>query len=71
MKFSREEKRQSREVLLSVRLTPQQMELIDGLAKALEIEGGKAELVRRAIDFWVTHDRNAKQAAQRLQRRDT
>lgn len=69
MKFSRDEEREPRDCLLSVRVKRSELELLDALAEELQIEGGRAEMVRRAIDFWVETDRAARQAAQRLQKR--
>lgn len=68
MKFSREDKPESRGTLLSVRLTKSQMEMLEQLATELGIAGGRAELVRQAIDFWMSHDRRARQAVQRIER---
>ncbi len=68
MKFSREERPESRGTLLSVRLTKPQMDVLERLVEELGIEGGRAELARQAIDFWMTHDKRAKQAMQRIQR---
>lgn len=70
MRFSREDKPESKGTLLSVRLTKPQMELLERLAAELGIIGGRAELVRQAIDFWMSHERRARQAVQRLGRND-
>jgi len=71
MKFSREDERQARDVLVSVRFTAAQTAFMSDMVKAMSIAGGRAELIRRAIDFWIVNDRHAKQAAQRLGRRET
>lgn len=68
MRFSREDKPESRGTLLSVRLTKPQMETLERLVEELGIAGGRAELVRQAIDFWMSHDRRARQAMQRISR---
>jgi predicted DNA-binding protein len=64
MRFSREDDREQRTVLLSVRLTKSQVETLDALAVALGVgSGGKAEVIRRAIDHFIEHDRTARQVA--------
>jgi Arc/MetJ-type ribon-helix-helix transcriptional regulator len=68
MRFSREDKPESKGTLLSVRLTKPQMETLERLVAELGIVGGRAELVRQAIDFWMSHDRRARQAMQRISR---
>jgi hypothetical protein len=50
-------------------MTEEQIATLDGVATALGIEGGKAALIRTAIDYWMEHDRAARLAAQRLNRR--
>lgn len=67
MKFSKDDK-QCRDVLVSVRFTKDQHEALEDLSKELGIIGGKAELIRQAIDFWIANDRGARQAVNRLQK---
>src|SRR5262249_48248284 len=38
--------------MLSLRVTQEQDLLLDALAEALELPGGKAELLRKALDYW-------------------
>jgi predicted DNA-binding protein len=69
MKFQREERPTPRSKMLSIRMTEEQIATLDGVATALGIEGGKAALIRTAIDYYMEHDRAARLAAQRLNRR--
>lgn len=70
MRFSRDDARESRDVMISVRFTKSQAELLDAIGDELSVgHGGKAEVIRRAIDHFIEHDRTARQVAQRLQRR--
>jgi hypothetical protein len=48
--------------MLSLRLTREQDQLLGELAGALGLAGGKAELLRRALDYWLEHAPEARQA---------
>jgi hypothetical protein len=50
------------EKMLSLRLTREQEHLLGDLAAALGLAGGKAELLRRALDYWLEHAPEARQA---------
>jgi hypothetical protein len=41
--------------MISLRVTPEQDEYLGQLAAALGLTGGKAELLRKALDYWLEH----------------
>jgi hypothetical protein len=47
--------------MISLRVTPDQETYLEQLAAALGLPGGKAELLRKALDYWLE---NAPEAAQ-------
>lgn len=47
----------TRDVMVSIRLTPEQDAAVTELANGLEVT--KAELIRRALDLWVQKHRPA------------
>jgi hypothetical protein len=51
--------------MLSLRVTEEQDRLLGDLAEALGLGGGKAELLRRALDYWLEHAPEVKQARER------
>ena len=46
--------------------TPQQMVLLMRVADCLLLRGGRAELARMAIEYWLTHSPEARQALSRI-----
>jgi predicted DNA-binding protein len=67
-KFQREQ-RPARSRMVTIRMTDEQIATLEGVASAIGITGGKAEAIRRAIDFWIENDREARAAANRLRRK--
>jgi hypothetical protein len=57
-KFSRE----SFDRMLSLRVTAEQDRLLEHLAQELGLRG-KAEVLRRALDYWLEHAPEARRAA--------
>jgi hypothetical protein len=47
--------------MISLRVTPEQEKYLERLAAALGLPGGKAELLRKALDYWLE---NAPEAAE-------
>jgi hypothetical protein len=41
--------------MISLRLTREQDRLLGELAEALGLPGGKADVLRRALDYWLEH----------------
>ncbi len=39
--------------MISLRVTGEQEQLLERLAAALGLAGGKAELLRKALDYWL------------------
>ena len=56
-RFSRE----SFDKMLSLRVTAEQDKLLEELARALGLRG-KAEVLRRALDYWLEHAPEAREA---------
>ena len=50
------------EKMVSLRLTGEQDRLLTDLAAGLGLAGGTAELLRRAVDYWLEHAPEARQA---------
>jgi Arc/MetJ-type ribon-helix-helix transcriptional regulator len=50
------------EKMVSLRLTQEQDRLLADLAASLGLAGGKAELLRRALDYWLEHAPEAREA---------
>lgn len=67
-KFQREQ-RPARSRMVTIRMTDEQIATLEGVASAIGITGGKAEAIRRAIDYWIENDREARAAANRLRRK--
>ena len=67
-KFQREQ-RPTRSRMVTIRMTDEQIATLEGVASAIGITGGKAEAIRRAIDYWIENDRDARAAANRLRRK--
>lgn len=55
--------------MVTIRMTDEQIATLEGVASAIGITGGKAEAIRRAIDYWIENDREARAAANRLRRK--
>jgi hypothetical protein len=49
--------------MLSLRVTEEQDRLLGELAQALGLPGGKAEVLRRALDYWLEHAPEVKEAS--------
>lgn len=69
MKFQSEDRPTPRSKMLTIRMTEEQIAMLDTLATRLEISGGKAELIRKALEFFVENDRAARAALQPRNRR--
>jgi hypothetical protein len=48
--------------MISLRVTREQDRLLEGLAAALKLSG-KAEVLRKALDYWLEHAPEARKAA--------
>ncbi len=48
--------------VLSLRVTREQDQLLGDLAESLGLQGGKAELLRRSLDYWLAHSPEAQHA---------
>jgi hypothetical protein len=48
--------------MVSLRLTQEQDRLLTDLAARLGLAGGKAELLRKALDYWLEHAPESRQA---------
>ena len=64
-RFSRE----PLEKMVSLRLTQEQDRLLTDLAAGLGLAGGKAELLRKALDYWLENAPEALQAAKKTGRK--
>jgi hypothetical protein len=53
--------------MISLRLTQEQDQLLGELAASLELPGGKAELLRKALDYWLEHAPEAREAQEAFQ----
>jgi hypothetical protein len=47
--------------VLSLRVTQEQDQLLGELAESLGLPGGKAELLRKSLDYWLEHSPEAQQ----------
>ncbi len=54
--------------VLSLRVTQEQDQLLGELAESLELPGGKAELLRKSLDYWLAHSPEAQQAGKKAGR---
>jgi hypothetical protein len=52
--------------MLSLRVTEEQDRLLGELAQALGLSG-KADVLRRALDYWLEHAPEVKQAREKLE----
>jgi hypothetical protein len=52
--------------MISLRLTQEQDQLLTEMANTMGLAGGKAELLRKALDYWLEHAPVAKEAAKKL-----
>ena len=57
--------------MISLRVTPEQDEYLEQLAAALQLPGGKAELLRKALDYWLEHASEAAEAGQKPEGRES
>jgi Arc/MetJ-type ribon-helix-helix transcriptional regulator len=48
--------------MLSLRVTEEQDRLLGELAESLGLQGGKAEVLRKALDYWLEHAPEAREA---------
>jgi hypothetical protein len=51
--------------MISLRVTQEQDQLLGELAEALDLPGGKAEVLRKALDYWLEHAPEAQQATKK------
>jgi hypothetical protein len=51
--------------MISLRVTVEQDQLLEERAEALGLSGGKAELLRKLLDYWLEHAPEARQAAKK------
>jgi hypothetical protein len=65
MTFARGEK-PTRDAVIGVRFTIGQVEILDAIARDLGLE--RVELIRRALDYWIENDADAKRAARRVRK---
>jgi hypothetical protein len=49
--------------VLSLRVTQEQDQFLGDLAESLGLPGGKAELLRKSLDYWLEHSPEAQQAS--------
>lgn len=64
-RFSRQPMRR----MLSLRVTEEQDELLENLAAALDLPG-KAEVLRRALDYWLEHAPEAQRVGKPGKKKD-
>jgi hypothetical protein len=57
-RFSREPLRK----MITLRVTEEDEQLLSDLAHALGLPGGKADLLRKALDYWLEHAPEARAA---------
>ncbi len=55
--------------MISLRVTREQDQLLGDLAETLGLPGGKAELLRKALDYWLEHAPEAQQASRKAERK--
>jgi hypothetical protein len=48
--------------MISLRVTEEDERLLGDLAQALDLPGGKADVLRRALDYWLEHAPEARTA---------
>ena len=48
--------------MLSLRVTAEQERTLEAMARALGLPGGKAEVLRKALDYWLEHAPEARAA---------
>jgi hypothetical protein len=53
--------------MISLRVTREQDQLLGELAEGLGLPGGKAELLRKALDYWLEHAPEARQAGKKTE----
>jgi hypothetical protein len=63
-RFSRE----PLEKMVSLRLTADQDQLLADIARALGLAGGKADVLRQALDYWLENAPEAVQAIKKVRR---
>ena len=52
--------------MVSLRLTQADDAYLEAIARALALPGGKADLLREALDYWMEHAPKARQAAKKM-----
>jgi hypothetical protein len=55
--------------LISLRVTEEDNQLLEDLGRALKLPGGKADVLRRALDFWLENAPEAQQAGKQTGRK--
>jgi hypothetical protein len=56
--------------MVSLRLTAEQNRDLTEMASNLRLVGGKAELLRKALDYWLEHSPDAQRAQRKLGRKE-
>ncbi len=56
--------------MISLRVTQEQDQLLGELAESLGLAGGKAEVLRKALDYWLENAPEARQAAKKPEGKD-
>lgn len=66
-RFSRDPRRDK---MISLRLTQEQDQLLTDLATNLALAGGKAELLRKALDYWLENAPEAQRTGKKARRKE-
>ena len=56
--------------MISLRVTGDQGRLLEAMAEVLGLPGGKAEVLRKALDYWMEHAPEAIRAAREAAKGD-
>jgi hypothetical protein len=56
--------------MISLRVTEEDDRLLGELAQALGLPGGKADVLRKALDYWLENAPEAQRAAKKATRKD-
>jgi hypothetical protein len=65
-RFSRDPLRK----MISLRVTEEDERLLTDLAEQLGLPGGKADVLRTALDYWLEHAPEARQARKQVEGKD-
>jgi hypothetical protein len=55
--------------MISLRVTEEDDQLLGDLAQTLGLPGGKADVLRKALDYWLDHAPEARQAGKKAGRK--